>query len=135
VGSVGTSEMRPCTIAILRKTYMKKLASFFSIIYLAAAFAFGNELTIQREYSSAACVSGYLLVNGEAICYVLERPWQNNAAVISAIPAGKYSAFILEDGAKGWRIELFDVPGREHIQIHYWEHGPRFRGLQGQRLG
>jgi hypothetical protein len=49
---------------------------------------------------------------------VLERTWENNAPLVSSIPAGEYSAAIREDGRKGWRIELVGVPDREHVQIH-----------------
>ena len=75
-------------------------------------------IEIQRKFSSSDCVSGYLLVNDVVTCYVLERPWQGNAPEISAIPGGRYTAIIRIDGAKGWRIELEDVPQRGNIQIH-----------------
>jgi hypothetical protein len=89
----------------------------FSVVSMPSC-AFAHEIGIQREYSSANCVSGYLLVDGQAICYVLEKPWNDNAPLVSSIPAGHYSAFVRIDGLKGWRIELVDVPDRDHIQIH-----------------
>jgi hypothetical protein len=97
---------------------MKPLASLCSTLLLAAGSVFAHEIEIQREFSSKDCVSGYLLVDGEVTCYVLERAWDNNAPLVSSIPAGEYSGVIREDGKKGWRIELLDVPDREHVQIH-----------------
>lgn len=75
-------------------------------------------IEIQRKYNGADCVSGYLLINGKVACYVLERPWANNAPQISSIPKGEYSATIRDDGKLGWRIELIGVPGRNNIQLH-----------------
>jgi hypothetical protein len=97
---------------------MRRSASLWVSLLLAANSVFANEIEIQREYSSKDCVSGYLLVDGTVTCYVLERAWENNAPLVSSIPAGEYSAVIREDGKKGWRIELLDVPDREHVQIH-----------------
>jgi hypothetical protein len=75
-------------------------------------------IEIQRKYSGTDCVSGYLLVNDKAVCYVLEKPWLGNLPEISAIPPGTYNANIRTDGTKGWRIELSNVPDRTNVQIH-----------------
>jgi hypothetical protein len=75
-------------------------------------------ITIYREYSSSECTSGYLAVDGQVICYCLERPWQNNQPLVSAIPAGVYPAHVRYDHADAWRIELDNVPHREHVEIH-----------------
>ena len=76
------------------------------------------KIEIQRKYSGPDCVSGYLLINGKAVCYVLERPWLGNIPEISAIPPGEYPATIRTDATKGWRIELSEVPNRTNVQIH-----------------
>jgi uncharacterized protein DUF5675 len=89
---------------------------FFCLPSLAKDSAF--EIAIQRKFSSSECVSGYLLVEGKVICYILERPWLGNIPEISTIPNGRYDATIRTDGAKGWRIELIGVPERANIQIH-----------------
>jgi hypothetical protein len=73
---------------------------------------------IHRMAASAACLQGYLSVNGRVICYTLERPEAGNASNISAIPAGVYPALLRYDHADRWRIELRDVPGRTNVQIH-----------------
>src|SRR5688572_29357024 len=75
-------------------------------------------ITIHRQYPAAACVSGYLAVNGQTIVYSLERPWVDNLNNISSIPSGKYSAHLRYDKNDHWRIELNNVPGRSGIQIH-----------------
>jgi hypothetical protein len=62
--------------------------------------------------------SGYFAVNGDIICYCLERPWMGNKPLVSAIPAGTYSAHVRYDHPDAWRIELDNVPGREHVEIH-----------------
>jgi Family of unknown function (DUF5675) len=77
-----------------------------------------HEIEIERKFSSGDCVSGYLFVDGEAICYVLERPWEHNAPAASSIPLGTYVAKIRVDGPKRWRVELQGVPGRGNVQIH-----------------
>ncbi|HTR41056.1 MAG TPA: DUF5675 family protein [Pseudomonadales bacterium] len=75
-------------------------------------------ITIYRQYSDRKCTSGYLAVNGNIICYTLERPWQNNESNISSIPAGTYSAIIRYDKTDHWRLQLTNVPDRSGIQIH-----------------
>jgi Family of unknown function (DUF5675) len=75
-------------------------------------------LTVYRQYAGTDCTSGYLAVNGDIICYTLERPWNGNAPLISSIPAGTYSAHVRYDHADAWRIELDDVPDRPNVQIH-----------------
>lgn len=82
------------------------------------ARAEGFKLTIARKYSDKTCTSGYLAVNGKIIAYTLERPWQGNAPLISAIPTGAYPGQLRYDHSDHWRIELTGVPGRDHVQIH-----------------
>lgn len=48
----------------------------------------------------------------------LELPWRGNQNEISAIPAGSYPATVRDDGDKGWRLELKDVPGRTLVDVH-----------------
>jgi hypothetical protein len=92
------------------------LIMYVSVLVAAPDPAFTIE--IQRKHSSADCVSGYLLINGKAVCYVLERPWIGNIPEISAIPILDYLATIRKDGVKGWRLELSDVANRTNVQIH-----------------
>jgi hypothetical protein len=76
------------------------------------------KITIFRQYPAAQCTSGYLAVNGNIICYTLEKPWRDNQQNVSSIPAGTYNAILRYDHNDHWRIELLDVPGRTNIQIH-----------------
>jgi hypothetical protein len=70
------------------------------------------------RHSDKSCTSGYLAVNGKIIAYTLERPWQGNAPLISAIPTGSYPGQLRYDHSDRWHIELTAVPGRDHVQIH-----------------
>lgn len=79
---------------------------------------FGVELRIERKIQTPHAIQGYLLVDGAPVCYTLELPYNDNIEFISAIPPGHYKGIIRRDGAKGWRIELKGVPGRERIEIH-----------------
>lgn len=81
-------------------------------------FAQSTKIEISRKSTTDQCIMGYLLVNGEVICYTLELPYVGNINGISTIPAGQYTGFVREDGSKGWRIELENVQGRKNIQIH-----------------
>lgn len=99
--------------------YAKSILLVFALVINGVAKATDTfAITIYREYSSSECTSGYLAVNGQIICYCLERPWQNNQPLVSAIPAGVYSAHVRYDHADAWRIELDNVPHREHVEIH-----------------
>ncbi len=94
-------------------------------------------LTIARKYRSDTCTSGYFAVNGKIIAYTLERPWAGNAPIISSIPDGTYNGVLRYDHRDTWRIELQDVPGRNHIQIHVGNTPDDTEGciLIGLRLG
>src|SRR3954469_24293797 len=48
----------------------------------------------------------------------LEKPWRGNALLMSAIPNGVYNGILRYDHTDQCRIELRNVPGRDHIQIH-----------------
>lgn len=101
--------------AILRRAMLgTMLVAWWPLSATAADFV----LTIARKYKSNDCTSGYLAVNGNQIAYTLERPWKDNAPLISAIPDGKYAGTLRYDHPDKWRIELRDVPGRGNIQIH-----------------
>lgn len=76
------------------------------------------KITVDRKMKNATCTQGYLAVNDKVIAYSLEIPDLANANDISSIPHGGYPAFIRTDGARGWRVELRNVPGRDNIQIH-----------------
>ncbi|OJW34628.1 MAG: hypothetical protein BGO54_07815 [Sphingobacteriales bacterium 46-32] len=75
-------------------------------------------VSIERKLTSNNCIQGYLSINGSPICYTMELPYRGNINDISSIPKGKYDAVIRTDKKLGWKIELLNVPNREHIQIH-----------------
>ena len=104
--------------AICSVRFLAALALTISCAIAAESEASEFKIEIQRKYSGPDCVSGYLLINDKAVCYVLEKPWLENIPEISAIPSGEYPASIRTDGTKGWRIELSNVPGRTNVQIH-----------------
>ena len=76
-------------------------------------------------------------MNVKIICYTLEKPWQDNQQNISSVPAGTYNAVVRYDHSDHWRIELLNVPGREHIQIHVGNTLDEISGciLVGNKLG
>lgn len=76
------------------------------------------KISIERKLTSNKCIQGYLSINESPICYTMELPYRENIDDISSIPKGKYKAFVRTDKKLGWRIELVNVPNREHIQIH-----------------
>ncbi|WP_299582659.1 DUF5675 family protein [Mucilaginibacter sp.] len=76
------------------------------------------KVTVFRQYPNNKCTSGYLAVNGNIICYTLEKPWIDNINNISSIPEGTYGGILRYDHSDHWRIELVGVPNRPNIQIH-----------------
>jgi hypothetical protein len=76
------------------------------------------KISIERKLTSNNCIQGYLSINNTPTCYTMELSYNGNINDISSIPKGKYDAFIRTDKKLGWRIELVNVPKRDHIQIH-----------------
>lgn len=85
-------------------------------------------LEIKRVFNSGQCTMGYLVLNGEVVCYTLELPYVGNITDLSTIPAGSYRGFVRTDGNKGWRIELENVAGRKNIQIHIGNYTAQTQG-------
>lgn len=65
---------------------------------------------------------GVLLVDGEAFCVTLERPWVNNNPNVSCIPEGRYICNWTKSqragNDNGWLIGVDNVQGRSLIRIH-----------------
>ncbi len=79
-----------------------------------------DAVVLTREYFPDRTEGNIILPDGETI-YTLERPWLNNKANKSCIPAGVYKAQWLERSGSGkykrvWHLQ--DVPGRSGILIH-----------------
>jgi len=101
----------------------KSLRLLAILVMLAAVCICGAgefELTIMRKYQDENCTSGYLALNGEIICYTVERPWLDNQKNLSSIPTGRYKARLRYDKSDHWRIQLEGVPD-----------GPVFRFILG----
>ncbi|MFT4018920.1 MAG: DUF5675 family protein [Agriterribacter sp.] len=76
------------------------------------------KVSVERKLTSDNCIQGYLSIKDNPVCYTMELPFRGNINDISSIPKGKFDAIIRTDKKLGWRIELLNVPNREHIQIH-----------------
>ncbi|POY35498.1 hypothetical protein C3K47_15680 [Solitalea longa] len=76
------------------------------------------ELIVERKLSSSNCTMGYLIADGEVICYSLELPWKDNLNNISCIPVGTYNGILRYDKTDKWRIQLENVPNRTGVQVH-----------------
>lgn len=68
-----------------------------------------GELYIANDFDGAV---------GEKLCETVELPYVMNVNVFSAIPTGRYTAFVRTDGPRGWRIEFNGTGKRHNIQIH-----------------
>lgn len=86
------------------------------------------ELTIERKTTSSNCTMGYLIANGQVICYTLELPWKDNQNNISCIPVGSYKGILRYDKPDGWRIQLENVPNRTGVQIHMGNYTSQIEG-------
>src|SRR5262249_47754143 len=84
----------------------------------AAGLSKPLDVTVSRELQTGSLTNGYIAVDGRVVAYTREPPALGNINDISSIPEGTYDGHIRQDGPKGWRIELENVPGREHVQIH-----------------
>ena len=71
---------------------------------------------IRLDYKTNRGVFGVLLIEGELLCYTLERPFLYNIRSESCIPCGIYLCSYAT-GAKGGYL-LQDVPNRSGIMIH-----------------
>lgn len=77
-------------------------------------------IVIRRWYHND-CTLGRLTF-GDFQCFTLELPWRDNQSgdytEASCIVPGSYDAFRRISPSNGPCLELKDVPGRTHIQIH-----------------
>jgi hypothetical protein len=67
-------------------------------------------LEVIRVLGQDDCTLGQLFVNGIAIAYVLELPWQGNKPTIRSIPPGKYKLAIHQDTKQRMRVHLRMFP-------------------------
>lgn len=71
-------------------------------------------IEVKRIQENELTTLGELYVQDEKMGYTLELAWKDNQTSKSRIKPGEYYAFFRTES----RIELIDVPGRSHIQIH-----------------
>jgi len=110
---------------------MKKVKLTILILIVFSSISYSQDnfaLTIERKLSSSTCTMGYLIANGEVLCYTLELPWADNLNNISCIPVGTYSGILRYDKTDGWRIQLENVPNRTGVQIHMGNYTTQIKG-------
>ena len=74
---------------------------------------------ILKTIKQPDCTLGVMTVEGSDFrCFTLELPDKGNASNVSCIPAGTYEYFKRTSSVNGDVIELRNVVGRKHIQIH-----------------
>lgn len=106
-----------------------KLMTLILLFFSSIGYSQDNfVLTIERKLSSDKCTMGYLIANGEVLCYTLELPWADNLNNISCIPVGTYSGILRYDKTDGWRIQLENVPNRTGVQIHMGNYTSQIKG-------
>lgn len=77
-----------------------------------------KKVEILRIETSEGGTRGVMRVDGNALCVTLERPWLDNRASVSCIPAGTYKCKRIISPTRGKVFQVLDVPGRTHILIH-----------------
>lgn len=83
-------------------------------------------LTIDRWYRPDCTLS--IIEAGGFHCFGLELPWRDNREDISCIPPGHYKGRKIVAPSNGSCIEIMDVPGRTHIQVHAANYTRQIRG-------
>lgn len=77
-------------------------------------------IEIVRTRNSKSGIVGILSINNTPQCVVLERPWNNNKAFDSCVPAGIYVLKRIMSPKYGDTFEIQDVPDdRKHCLIHW----------------
>lgn len=61
---------------------------------------------------------GVLSLDGQIICWTLERPYLDNKPNVSCIPAGIYVCQRIQSPKFKETFEIMNVPGRTHILFH-----------------
>lgn len=77
-----------------------------------------KEVKLIRMESTEHGTIGALTIDGECICWTLERPWKDNQRKVSCIPPGHYIAERHHSPSKGMTFRIKDVPGRSEILFH-----------------
>ncbi|MGL4296253.1 MAG: DUF5675 family protein [Aestuariivirga sp.] len=75
-------------------------------------------LELLRVGSSRRGTFGVVRHGAVPFVLTLERPWLDNQAGVSCIPAGRYRCRRVRSPKFGITFEVCDVPGRSHILFH-----------------
>jgi len=75
-------------------------------------------LDLIRVGQSSRGTFGVIRFGAVPFVLTLERPWQDNQASVSCIPAGRYRCERVRSPKFGWTFEVKNVPGRTHILFH-----------------
>lgn len=77
------------------------------------------DITLRRlTLNSIGPTYGVLFNQNTPLCVTLERPWQNDEANLSCIPAGTYQCISHNSQKHPNTWEITNVPGRSAILIH-----------------
>lgn len=74
--------------------------------------------TLTRFQSGATGVNGRLELNGQRLCFTIERPWLENQRRVSCIPEGRYELRPRRSQKFSSHLILLNVPNRDLILIH-----------------
>lgn len=77
------------------------------------------KIQITRFVSKHECTIGRILIDEEPFGYTIERPWLNNQAFVSCIPANSYRMVRYNSPSYGpdtWMVGA--VPDRTYILVH-----------------
>ena len=75
-------------------------------------------VTLDRIDMTPTGTHGRISIDGEHVCYTVERPWLNNKRNESCIPAGTYDLAWQFSPKFGTRLHVLDVEDRSHILVH-----------------
>lgn len=75
-------------------------------------------LELIRVGSSGRGTFGVLRRGAVPFGLTLERPWHDNQANVSCIPAGRYRCVRIRSPKFGWTFEVMNVPNRSHVLFH-----------------
>lgn len=76
------------------------------------------QLDLIRVGQSARGTFGVLRYGEIPFALTLERPWEDNAPMLSCIPAGHYVCQRVKSPKFGDTFEVVNVPNRSHILFH-----------------
>ncbi|RQP07795.1 MAG: hypothetical protein EAS48_10955 [Chryseobacterium sp.] len=79
------------------------------------------ELELRRRYFNGG-TNGIIALDGVPLCRSIELPWKMNRRRISCVPEGRYRLQLRQSSRYGQHLELKEVPGRDMILIHSFNH-------------